>query len=430
MKDVPAASSAILYQNPAKTVTLIDIPTSISLAQRTSSDEPCDVLLSSAPRQDPYESTEPKSESARANVLARMGSDTSNDHVYETVIANGLQEISSNYKGNWCLPRKLSPIPPVRRSKKRKLNDTDPRASALGTVQEPDLRLSHPSVPYKNDAEHQSTLNPIKSSVPEAYTFPDIVAVTHRPIHNPYATRIPLHISSIAQPYRLPPHSTFFLTTINEQTTVNFTTAASTLHCTATSSAGRGQFDFILLDPPWENRSVRRSRKYNTLVDADPIQALANMMDRHIAPSAVVACWITNKASVRDSALKLFKVWNLSLIEEWVWVKTTEKGEPTYNVDGLWRKPYEILLIGRMFGDEEKEEPQRRLRRSCKRLVVGVPDLHSRKPNLKELIEPMMPNPAKYRALEVFARNLTAGWWAWGDEVLKFNWDGHWSCVE
>jgi protein JSN1 len=27
----------------------------------------------------------------------------------------------------------------------------------------------------------------------------------------------------------------------------------------------------------------------------------------------------------------------------------------------------------------------------------------------------------QYSAMEVFARNLTAGWWACGNEVLKFN---------
>jgi N6-adenosine-specific RNA methylase IME4 len=46
---------------------------------------------------------------------------------------------------------------------------------------------------------------------------------------------------------------------------------------------------------------------------------------------------------------------------------------------------------------------------------------------LKELIGPMMPDPKNYRALEVFARNMTSGWSAWGDEAMKFNWDGNWT---
>ncbi|KAK3076285.1 hypothetical protein LTS18_013420, partial [Coniosporium uncinatum] len=32
----------------------------------------------------------------------------------------------------------------------------------------------------------------------------------------------------------------------------------------------------------------------------------------------------------------------------------------------------------------------------------------------------------RQRGLEVFARHLVEGWWSWGDEVLKFSWDGCW----
>jgi N6-adenosine-specific RNA methylase IME4 len=37
---------------------------------------------------------------------------------------------------------------------------------------------------------------------------------------------------------------------------------------------------------------------------------------------------------------------------------------------------------------------------------------------LRGLFEELLPE--KYEAIEVFARNLTAGWWGWGDEVLLF----------
>jgi len=60
-----------------------------------------------------------------------------------------------------------------------------------------------------------------------------------------------------------------------------------------------------------------------------------------------------------------------------------------------------------------------------RRVLVGVPDLHSRKPNLKSIFEQVM-KKEKYEALEVFARNLTAGWWGWGDEVLKFQSEEYW----
>ena len=114
--------------------------------------------------------------------------------------------------------------------------------------------------------------------------------------------------------------------------------------------------------------------------------------------------------------------------EEWVWLKVTSNGEPVTELDGLWRKPYEVLLVGRKrLGDETGRKNGAGEGREVKRrLLVAVPDLHSRKPNLRELIEPMMPDPRGCRALEVFARILTARWWAWGDECLKYNWTEFW----
>ncbi|KAM0795567.1 MT-A70 [Usnea florida] len=192
----------------------------------------------------------------------------------------------------------------------------------------------------------------------------------------------------------------------------------------SSATAGPGQFDLVLLDPPWENRSVRRSAKYDTVHESDPMAILRAMLGQHMAPGALVACWITNKASVRDIALESFQAWNVRLIGEWAWLKTTVCGLPVTQVDGLWRKPYEVLLLGRKDIDEVKD-PHQEIQR---RVIVAVPDLHSRKPHLKPLIEPLLPKT--YRALEIFARNLTAEWWSWGDEVLKYNWEGHWSTRE
>ena len=56
------------------------------------------------------------------------------------------------------------------------------------------------------------------------------------------------------------------------------------------------------------------------------------------------------------------------------------------------------------------------------KVIVAVPDVHSRKPNLRGVFEDagLVPKGGGYEAMEVFARNLTAGWWGWGDEVLLF----------
>ncbi|KAL8716853.1 MAG: hypothetical protein Q9181_008386, partial [Wetmoreana brouardii] len=233
--------------------------------------------------------------------------------------------------------------------------------------------------------------------------------------------------------YRVPPLATFMFAKVGQREASHFSDAACKILSEPTMSAAPGQFDFILLDPPWDNKSVRRSETYQTRrkAEEDPLTVLREMLGRHIAPGGLVACWITNKESVRAAALETFWIWGVELIEEWAWLKTTIHGEPVCKVDGIIRRPYEVLLIGRSRNlTSDADEDSDLIRSVRKRLVVGVPDLHSRKPCLKTLIEPMMLDKSNYRALEIFARHLTAGWWSWGDEVLKYNWEGYWTKAE
>jgi N6-adenosine-specific RNA methylase IME4 len=179
----------------------------------------------------------------------------------------------------------------------------------------------------------------------------------------------------------------------------------------------------VILDPPWPNRSARRKKSYQISKTSSDIVALLSSIpiSEHLAEDALVGIWVTNKPAIHDIVLDrngLFDAWGLKLVEEWVWVKTTTSGEPVCALDSTWRKPYEILFVGRKRGSGNAKEEFKR------RIIFGVPDLHSRKPNLKVIFEPML--PLNYEALEVFARNLTEGWWAWGNEVLKFQSEEHW----
>lgn len=201
------------------------------------------------------------------------------------------------------------------------------------------------------------------------------------------------------------------------------------LHGTISSERSRflkeaPKFDLIVMDPPWPNRSVRRKKgSYHTANDLDEIRETLSLIPiaSSLAPDGLVAVWITNKASVLElltSPRGLFAEWGMELVSEWTWLKVTTAGEPIVSVDSTWRKPWERLLIAKKRGAELTRLP------SQGRVIVSVPDLHSRKPNLRPLFEDIL--PPGYRALEVFARNLTAGWWSWGDEVLKFQQPEYW----
>ncbi|KAI1437143.1 MT-A70-domain-containing protein [Xylaria sp. CBS 124048] len=178
-------------------------------------------------------------------------------------------------------------------------------------------------------------------------------------------------------------------------------------------------FDLIVLDPPWPSRSdttVYNIEEARNLLNQIPV---ASQLKRN----GLVAIWITNKSAIQDLLTApggVFAQWGLEPIGEWIWVKITTAGEPVLDVHSAWRKPWERLLIARVKGSNT-------LIPSTK-VILGVPDVHSRKPNLRGLFEDIL--PAGYLGLEVFARNLTAGWWSWGNEVLFFQQPHHWVAIE
>lgn len=183
------------------------------------------------------------------------------------------------------------------------------------------------------------------------------------------------------------------------------------------------RFDLIVLDPPWPSRSVRRKKaSYKITNDMQEIRDLLSLIPvaAHLKPDGLVAVWVTNKPAVIElvkSQEGMFSLWGLELVGEWIWVKVTDSGDPIVALESTWRKPWERLLVARRRGSSTKIGPERK--------IFGVPDLHSRKPNLRQLFASIL--PADYVGLEVFARHMTAGWWSWGDQALLFQQRHHWA---
>lgn len=89
-------------------------------------------------------------------------------------------------------------------------------------------------------------------------------------------------------------------------------------------------------------------------------------------------------------------------------------------MDAIDRRPFESLLIGTkgkyrgLFTDKNNT------------VLIGIPTLHSRKPNLSEfisktlLLQSSTLKNENLKCLELFARNLTKGWHSVGNEVIQF----------
>jgi N6-adenosine-specific RNA methylase IME4 len=391
----------VLYQNCSQTVTLLDLPHSISEASGLPS------VTSAAPTQ-PFPSTEPKG-SKRAKVLSSVPQEEQRYHeqLAELTTAAILEITQSVGQGKWCLDRGDEGMASFRKVDRR-TDEPDPQN---------DLEKGLP-VPTSTPAHFTPPL--VLSALGNRYD--SIAALQNTFVFNPSASVVPIYISE--RSFLIPSRSVFILSSIQHGSHVFET--ASKPSGGLPSIINPGLFDLILLDPPWPNRSVRNAQVYKTSerqLELHPFYETLPIISRHLSSSGVAAVWITNKRAIRQLVLRSMRSMGLDLYEEWIWLKTTVYGEPVTALDGLWRKPYEVLLLFSreiaLHGsqDELPEYPEVK-----RRVVIAVPDIHSRKPCLKELLKPLIPQD--YRALEIFARNLTAGWWSWGDEVLKFNEEG------
>ncbi|NWV46832.1 METL4 protein, partial [Daphoenositta chrysoptera] len=208
----------------------------------------------------------------------------------------------------------------------------------------------------------------------------------------------------MGQKYLVPPKSSFLLSDIScLQPLLNY----------------KKKYDVIVIDPPWENKSVKRSNRYSYLsswqIKQIPVPALA-------APNCLVVTWVTNRQKhLRFVKDELYPHWSVKTLAEWHWVKITRAGEFVLPLDSLHKKPYETLVLGRVQGDKKEalRKPEGVLPIPEHQLIVSIPcSLHSHKPPLAAVLAEFIKPDVE--CLELFARNLQPGWTSWGNEVLKF----------
>ncbi|KAK0722248.1 MT-A70-domain-containing protein, partial [Lasiosphaeria miniovina] len=419
--------SCILFQNDSRTAVLLDLPRSIeeaqvlssrlaptatSAARRSAAEEDVGTvdgthrkklraLVSAAPLAVPFPTPESKVKDGDGDEYAAGGPATADPAVklaelmtLATVEA-ALEDIKrSSYDGLWCLPRYYHP----------------PTSCSSSTAKQQDQQQQDPLPSGEPGTETTTAAAPTASSRPD--------------------TEEPTHGAS--------PSARYLLGSISQQREAFL------------AAVPPASLDLIVLDPPWPNRSAQRKRKrggggggdnaaaYQTAGDAAAVCELLSLVPvaSRLAADGLVAVWVTNSPSRSADLLVgprgiFSQCWDVELVGEWIWLKVTSRGEPVVPLASAWRKPWERLLIARKRRTTAPAAgaEARRLRLIPTKVIVTVPDVHSRKPNLRHLFEEepgLLPPDGEYRAMEVFARNLTAGWWAWGDQVLLFQHRDHW----
>ncbi|KAF5202678.1 Methyltransferase-like protein, partial [Thalictrum thalictroides] len=179
-------------------------------------------------------------------------------------------------------------------------------------------------------------------------------------------------------------------------------------------------YNLIVIDPPWENGSARQKSVYPTLPNryflSLPVKQLTH------SEGALVGLWITNREKLRIFVEKeLFPAWGVSYKALIYWLKVKVDGSLISELDVFHHRPYECLLIGYSHGkgmDSEQLSTSKCLPEN--QVIISIPGDYSRKPPIGELLLDYAPGPRPARCVELFARELLAGWTSWGNEPLHF----------
>jgi N6-adenosine-specific RNA methylase IME4 len=415
MANHPYLDPSVLFAADDDSVFVIDIPHSIAIAQGTE-ERPWDkVLVSKVPPEEPLKSLEPKSDLAREHMREHGQTNGTWEKVYVDAVLNALLLVKESYHGPFCLPRATIPRAEPTRRKRLVTEALSDSISDTSNIVNSPSPITLQSLIH-NPSSYVFTTSSSDSPTP----WSSIHCNTQSEANTLHVHRRDGLLSPSALTFHLPPHATFLLATLPPPTP-SHTPAITT------------GFNLVVLDPPWPNRSAKRATHYRTPQSVPAVRSILDglHLSAHLSATGpvFVALWITNSQRVREAVYGP-EGWLADLgcdvVEEWVWMKVTTQGDAISSVHGTWRKPFEVLVIARLQEHATGEAFPPKPTPVRRRVILAVPDLHSRKPCLKGLFKRLLDLPEKYVALEVFARNLVAGWHAWGNETLKFNSGEHW----
>lgn len=179
-----------------------------------------------------------------------------------------------------------------------------------------------------------------------------------------------------------------------------------------------GLFDFIVMDPPWRNKYIRRVKKADKnlgyqMIDNESLSEIP--IGKMIHRNSLVAIWCTNSIQHQKSLLDVFLgKWDLKLVVRLVWIKLSSSHEIVSDFNEETKKqPFETLFVAC-----HKEADMNLEDLTNTQMILSTPSvIHSHKPPLLKIFEKHLPsNP---RCLEIFARYLQPNFTSIGLEVLK-----------
>ncbi|XP_006416515.2 methyltransferase-like protein 2 isoform X2 [Eutrema salsugineum] len=179
-------------------------------------------------------------------------------------------------------------------------------------------------------------------------------------------------------------------------------------------------FNLIVIDPPWENASAHQKSKYPTLPNRYFLSLPINQLTH--AEGALVALWVTNREKLLNFVEKeLFPAWGIKYVATMYWLKVRPDGTLICDMDLVHHKPYEYVLLGYRFTELAESIHRSDFNLLDKnKIIISIPGDFSRKPPIGEILMKHVPGPQPARCIELFAREMAAGWTSWGNEPLHF----------
>ena len=196
--------------------------------------------------------------------------------------------------------------------------------------------------------------------------------------------------------YTLPPHCQYFSCDIKN----------------IKSKLEQRKFKVIIMDPPWENKHVKRRKNkidgYQMLSNED--LALQLPIPDLLEKEGIIAIWCTNSQRHLDAIDSWLENWNLVQKAKWYWLKITKFGEPITDWTHPHKKPYEQIIIATAQKDLQIENDY---------VFASVPSIiHSHKPPIFPLLQKRGIFQGQEKLLEIFGRYLLPNCTTYGNQCL------------
>ncbi|CAH0485586.1 unnamed protein product [Peronospora farinosa] len=261
-----------------------------------------------------------------------------------------------------------------------------------------ELRVFLPSFDGKNNAKSRATLEDVLNSLPKAS---ENEVLDDGNVHCNPTDR--LQVATVnGTKILLPPRSSFAQRDVRELCQISL-----------------GRHKLIVIDPPWQNKSVSRGKHYDMF---DHTELLSINIPHITDPDeCVLGVWVTNRPRYMtylcEQALPL---WGFTFHACWYWLKLSKNGELVTPLNSTHRLPVETLVVAYRAKDLKHEQLLRQRLGEQMRIVMSIPLRHSWKPPPECFFDKDTVSPNDKKA-ELFARELRPNWTNVGNEGCTYS---------